>query len=143
MAEMMTMAGLSEDPSGYVQLRHGNVYVGPTRVTLPSIVFAFKRGQTPVAIQDSFPTVPLAAIYGAIAYYLDHRNEVEAYLRELDERVQRLRAEAQAADPEWYAMMRKRMAEARPRLRTDEEYEREDDAENASAGVSHEETAKL
>jgi uncharacterized protein (DUF433 family) len=65
-----------------VQDEGGAVRLAGSRVTLDSLVNAFHDGATPEQIQDSFPTLSLGAIYGAIAYYLDHREEVDAYLRE-------------------------------------------------------------
>ena len=58
----------------------GVVRVGGTRVTLETIVIAFQQGATAEEIAQQYPTVPLSDIYAAIAYYLRHRDEVEAYL---------------------------------------------------------------
>lgn len=100
----------------YVRPRDGNVYIGDTRVTLDSIITPWLDGDTPDAIHEGFPAVSLAAIYGAIAYYLDHQAEVDAYLEEGDELWRIGRAESEAAQPEFYAAMRRRFAEARTRL---------------------------
>lgn len=83
-----------------------------SRVTLDSILIPWQAGQTPEQIQADFPSVPLADVYGAIAYYLRNREEVDAWLREGDELYERQRAEQQAANPEFYARMRERLAEA-------------------------------
>jgi uncharacterized protein (DUF433 family) len=104
----------------YVQARDGNLYVGSSRVTLDSVIVPWQAGQTPEAIHADFPTIPLSDIYGAIAYYLEHRAELDAWLRECDELYERERAAQQAADPAFYANMRQRMAEARARLGEDE-----------------------
>ena len=100
----------------YVRARDGNLYVGASRVTLDSVVIPWQAGATPEAIQADFPTLPLADIYGAIAYYLGHRDEVDAWLREGDELYARERAAQQAADPAFYARMRERTNAARTRL---------------------------
>lgn len=107
----------------YVQRRDGNIYVGPSRVTIDSVVIGWQRGQTPEQIHEDFPTVPLAHIYGAIAYYLEHQDEIDAWIREGQELFERQRAADEAARPEWYAMMRARFAEARQRLGLDTEGE--------------------
>jgi uncharacterized protein (DUF433 family) len=60
----------------------GVVRVGGTRVTLDTIVVAFQQGATAEEIAQQYPTVTLSDIYAAIAYYLRHRQEVEAYLKE-------------------------------------------------------------
>lgn len=51
-----------------------------TRVTLNSVLDAFKEGATPEDIIYRFPTLALADVYTAIAYYLHNREAVEAYL---------------------------------------------------------------
>jgi uncharacterized protein (DUF433 family) len=58
------------------------VRVGGTRVTLDTIVGAFGQGATAEEIAQQYPTVSLSDVYAAIAYYLRHREEVEAYLEE-------------------------------------------------------------
>ena len=59
---------------------HGVVRVSNTRVTLDTIVTAFKDGATAEEISQQYPTVPLADVYSVIGYYLHRRDEVEAYL---------------------------------------------------------------
>lgn len=103
-------------PALYVRAQDGNLYVGESRVTLDSILIPWQAGQTPEQIQADFPGVPLADIYGAIAYYLRNREEVDAWLREGDKLYERQRAEQQAANPEFYTRMRERMEKARRRL---------------------------
>lgn len=100
--------------SDYVRVHEGVYRVGESRVSLASIVINWRQhGLTPEQIHESFPTLSLAAIYGAIAYYLDHQEAVDAYLREEEELAQRLQAENEAAHPEFFARMRARLAEAR------------------------------
>lgn len=100
----------------YVQARNGNLYVGPSRVTFDSIVTLWKSGVTPEAIQADFPTVPLAYVYGTIAYYLEHQEEMDHWLRETEEIDRARQAAQEAANPEYYADRHRRFAEARKRL---------------------------
>ena len=58
----------------------GVVRVGGTRVTLDTIVMAFKEGATAEEIVYQYPSLDLADVYAVIAYYLQRRPEVEAYL---------------------------------------------------------------
>jgi hypothetical protein len=55
------------------------------------VIRAFQDGATPEAIVQRYPTVTLADIYAVIAYYLRHRQEVEAYLAEREQRAQKVR----------------------------------------------------
>ena len=60
----------------------GTIRVNGSRVTLDSIVHHFKLGATAEQIAHKFTSVELVDIYAAITYYLNHREDVEAYLRE-------------------------------------------------------------
>jgi uncharacterized protein (DUF433 family) len=66
----------------YVEERNGGYYIAGTRISLDSIVLAFKDGESPQTILESFPVAgPLVRIYGAITFYLENQEKVEAYLR--------------------------------------------------------------
>lgn len=58
----------------------GVMRVGQTRVTLDTVVTAFKDGATAEEIVQQYPTVALADVYYVIGYYLRRRDEVDAYL---------------------------------------------------------------
>lgn len=58
----------------------GVALIGQTRVRLESVVVAFRQGDSPEQIADSFDVLTLAEVYGVIAYYLKHREEVNGYL---------------------------------------------------------------
>lgn len=100
----------------YIEERNGGYYVRGSRVSLDSIVYSWQQGQDAEAIRESFPTLELVEIYGAIAYYLDHRAEIDQYLKEWEAKYEAQRAAAEVADPERYADLRRRIAEARQRL---------------------------
>jgi len=87
---------------GYVSLREGSYWVTGTRVSLDSIVYQFREGQTAEGIAADFPVLSLEQVYGAIAYYLGHREEIDAYLREGEAQFEREREEERRADPEFY-----------------------------------------
>lgn len=64
----------------------GVVYVSKTRVTLDTVVTAFQKGMTAEEIVQRYPSLNLADVYAVIAFYLNHKEDVEAYLenRQLD-----------------------------------------------------------
>jgi uncharacterized protein (DUF433 family) len=64
----------------YIEQRDGNYYVAGTRVSLDSIVHGFRRGESPETICQNFELLHLEEVYGAIAYYLAHQAEIDAYL---------------------------------------------------------------
>ena len=64
----------------YIEQRHGGYYVAGMRISIDSVVYSFNEGQSPEAIQEDFPSLKHAQIYGAIAFYLDHQAEIDKYL---------------------------------------------------------------
>ena len=54
----------------YVEQHDGGYWVAGTRVSLDSVVYAFLEGLSPESIVDSFETLTLEQVYGALAYYL-------------------------------------------------------------------------
>lgn len=74
----------------------GVVRVGGTRVTLETIISVFKNGATAEEIAQKYPTVSLADIYATIAYYLNHRPEIERYLEEQERISEEVRRENEA-----------------------------------------------
>ena len=64
----------------YIEDRDGNYYVAGTRISLDSIIQGFMRGESPETICQNFELLRLEEVYGAIAYYLANRDEVDGYL---------------------------------------------------------------
>ena len=64
---------------------NGALRVGSSRVSLDSVVIGFLQGEAPETIQRNFPSLSLEEVYGAIAYYLANRREVDAHLRRQEE----------------------------------------------------------
>lgn len=60
---------------------HGAIRVGNTRVSVDSVVEAFKEGATPEEIVQNFDTLQLADVYAVISYYLKNMDEVDVYLK--------------------------------------------------------------
>ena len=78
----------------------GALRVGHSHVLLELVIRAFQDGATPEAIAQHYPSVTLADIYAVISYYLRHREDIEAYLAEREQRVPevRQRIESQQGD---------------------------------------------
>lgn len=72
----------------------GTYAVGGTRVTLQTVVGAYQDGDSPEFIQASYPVLSLADIYATIAYYLQHQEEVDAYIVERESYQAKLRKKA-------------------------------------------------
>ena len=71
--------------SGYIEQRNGGYYVAGTRISLDSVVYAFNRGDSPERILEEFPLLKkLSRVHGAIAFYLDHKAEIDKHLEETE-----------------------------------------------------------
>jgi uncharacterized protein (DUF433 family) len=77
----------------------GMIRVGGTRVTLQTIIYAFRRGDSPEQMVDSFPVLRLADVYAVLAYYLNHRDDMDAYMREQELRADTIRQENETRFP--------------------------------------------
>jgi uncharacterized protein (DUF433 family) len=64
----------------------GAIRVGNSRVLLEIVIWAYQGGSSPEAIAEDYSTTTLGEVYAVIGYYLRHREEVEAYLRDREER---------------------------------------------------------
>jgi uncharacterized protein (DUF433 family) len=69
----------------------GGIRVGSSRVTLDSILASYHNGSTPEEIAIQFSVLRLEDIYSTIAYYLNHRQEIDNYLEQRDQQAQQLR----------------------------------------------------
>lgn len=74
----------------------GVALVGGTRVSLDVVILAFKQGATPEEIMQQYPVLELPDIYAVIAYYLQARSEVDAYLKERQLGAEQVKAENEA-----------------------------------------------
>lgn len=93
----------------YVQAE-GDVYrIVGSRVSLDSIIYAFWNGETAETIAQSFPVLTLEQVYGAITFYLAHKEEIDRYLEQQRADYEARRQAARDADPMFY----KKLAEAR------------------------------
>jgi uncharacterized protein (DUF433 family) len=81
------------------QTADGVFRVGGTRVTLDTVVTAFLQGATAEEIVLRYPSVSLADVYAVVGYYLQHQDEVDAYLQQRQDRAELVRAEHEARFP--------------------------------------------
>ncbi len=86
----------------YVERRDEGYWLSGTRVSLDSVVLAFVQGLSPETIVgECFPTLTLEQVYGAIAYYLAHRAEIDSYLKKIDAEFEAVRQINRNAAPEF------------------------------------------
>ena len=99
----------------YVAQQEGTYRIAGTRVSLDSVVYAFRRGASPESIQRSYPSLTLEQIYGAITFYLSHQEEIDQYLLNAEAEHEKLRAASRAAHPDLYEKLRARKEALTPR----------------------------
>jgi uncharacterized protein (DUF433 family) len=98
----------------YVQKQHDVYRITDTRVSLDSIVYAWWAGQSAETIAQSFQVLTLEQVYGTIAFYLAHREEIDGYLEQQRADYEAKRQDARDAAPMFY----QKMAEARRQILT-------------------------
>lgn len=96
---MSSALAFEPQPVPLVRDAAGRLMVVGTRVPLETLIAAFKRGESPEAIHESYDTVQLADIYAVLAYYLHHRVAVESYLSEREQQDSATRARIEAEYP--------------------------------------------
>jgi uncharacterized protein (DUF433 family) len=74
----------------------GVVRVGNTRVTLDTVIAAFKEGATAEEIVAQYPSLLLADVYAVIGYYLQRQAEVEVYLHQRQQEAGQIRQQNEA-----------------------------------------------
>jgi uncharacterized protein (DUF433 family) len=87
---------VTDQPTPLITDADGVVRVGNTRVTLDSVIAAFREGATPETIAQQYPSLALADVYAVISYYLHHRPEVHAYLQQRAQTATQIRQENEA-----------------------------------------------
>ena len=91
----------------------GTIRVTGSQVALESVVYQYQQGNTAEAILESFPSVKLADIHAVISYYLNHREQVNEYLRDQEKKARAVREDIES-DPVYKA----RVDELRQRIKS-------------------------
>jgi uncharacterized protein (DUF433 family) len=84
------------DPVRLVRDGDGVVRIGSTRVTLDTVVAAFREGMTVEGIVEQYPSLQLAEVYSVIGYFLRHYEEINVYLRDRQRHADAVRQENEA-----------------------------------------------
>ena len=98
----------------YVEKTSDVYRIAGTRVSLDSVVYCFWNGESPESIVQSFPTLTLEQVFGAIAFYLDHQEEIDNYIKQGESEYEARREAARKVDPMFY----QKMAERRRQMKT-------------------------
>lgn len=96
----MTILTLKPPAFPVSQDENGDLRVGGTRVLLDLVINAHKDGARPEEIVRRYDVLRLSDVYAAISYYLEHTNEIDAYMRQRDAEAEVLRCEIEANQPD-------------------------------------------
>ena len=66
----------------YVKQTEGFYRIGDTRVSLDSLVYLFREGLSAESMVESYPSLTLELVHGALAFYLANRPDIDRYLTE-------------------------------------------------------------
>src|SRR5467141_956238 len=91
--------------SEHIEQREGVYYIPGTRISLDSIVYAFREGCSPETIREDFEGLTLAQVYGAIAFYLDHQADIEGYLLQRKKQWAELKRQGAPGSPEFHGRL--------------------------------------
>ncbi|MGF1514614.1 MAG: DUF433 domain-containing protein [Elainellaceae cyanobacterium] len=92
---------ISAEPAPLTANADDVVLVGKTRVTLDTLVAVFKQGATAEEIAHRYPSLKLGDVYASIAFYLNHQQDVEAYLKQRQQQAAEVRQTNQSRfDPQ-------------------------------------------
>ncbi len=64
------------------QTPEGVIRITGTRLPLDTIMRHYNRGASAEELTNRFPAVSLSQVHAVLAYYLTHRAELDAYLKE-------------------------------------------------------------
>jgi uncharacterized protein (DUF433 family) len=84
---------LASEPISLQADSDGVVRVGNTRITLDTVVYAFREGATAEEIVQQYPSLQLGDVYFVLGYYLKRQGDVDSYLREREQKAAQVRLE--------------------------------------------------
>ncbi len=102
-------------PPPLYETEQGAIRVQGTRVSLDTVIYHYRDGRTPESIVQSYDTLKLRDVYAIIAYYLDNKEAVDAYIKRQEERGEENRRKFEALSPPGQSLQAKlaaRKAEA-------------------------------
>jgi uncharacterized protein (DUF433 family) len=94
--QLARLNSAAQSRGGIVRTAEGSWRIEHTRVSLDSIVYAYKDGRPPELIVAEFPSLSLEQVRGAIGFYLSKQSEIEQYLEEQEARWKQFQEASQA-----------------------------------------------
>ncbi len=102
-------------PPPLYETEQGGIRIQGTRVSLDSVIAYFNQGYSAEDLVRAFDTLKLRDVYVVIAYYLDNKEVVDAYMKRQQEKGEEIRRKFEALSPPGQSLQAKlaaRKAEA-------------------------------
>lgn len=68
----------------FIFLSEDDIRIKGHRIGIDNVLFYFLEGYTPEEIKAIYPDLSLEKIYATITYYLHNREDIDAYLKRLE-----------------------------------------------------------
>ncbi len=81
-------------PDFLTQNEFGGIRVTGTRIGLETLLDFYTYGYSAEMIWAEYPTLTLATIHKVIAFYLENKEDVDAYIARVDAKAEELRAKS-------------------------------------------------
>ena len=90
----------------YIEQRDAGYWIEGTRISLDSVVYSFLNGESPEGIAQNFPLLSLEQVYGALTFYLAHRELIDVYLDAGEAEFQQLQQSCREKSPLLYQKLK-------------------------------------
>ena len=84
------------------QMEDGTIRISGSRISFEAVVYQYEQGDSAEKIHESFSSLRLADIHAVISYYLNHREQVNDYLRDQEKKARAVRDDIES-DPTYKA----------------------------------------
>jgi uncharacterized protein (DUF433 family) len=91
----------------YVTTVEGAYRVEGTRVSLDSLVYSFREGMSAESRVESYPSLTIEQVHGALAFYLANQKEIDAYLADGQRSTESLHRQSRQTNAELIAKLQR------------------------------------
>ncbi|MEP7353505.1 MAG: DUF433 domain-containing protein [Acidobacteriota bacterium] len=105
------MIELGERMKDYISQVDGVYRISGTRVSLDSIIYLFREGLSVESMVESYPSLSMEQVHGALAFYLANQPRIDRYLAEGKQAVEEERSTANASNSSLVAKLRRALHE--------------------------------
>jgi uncharacterized protein (DUF433 family) len=91
----------------YVTVIDGAYLLANTRVSLDSLVYLFREGMSAESMVESYATLTLEQVHGALAFYLANQKAIDIYLTEGERTAESLHRSSRETNAELIAKLQR------------------------------------